>query len=58
MTGAIASLAIGSDSVKTAETGGVNPFTALYFVGLLLFPITFGLNMMSERFVRRVRRHA
>jgi phosphate transport system permease protein len=56
MTGAIASLAIGSDSVKTAETGGVNPFTALYFVGLLLFAITFGLNMMSERFVRRVRR--
>jgi phosphate transport system permease protein len=58
MTGAIASLAIGSDSVKTAETGGVNPFTALYFVGLLLFTITFGLNMMSERFVRRMRRHA
>jgi len=56
MTGAIASLAIGSDSVKTAETGGANPFTALYFVGLLLFMITFGLNMASERFVRRVRR--
>jgi phosphate transport system permease protein len=57
MTGAIASLAIGSDSVKSAESGGVNPFTALYFIGLLLFAITFGLNMMSERFVRRVRRN-
>jgi len=57
MTGAIASLAIGSDSVKTSDSGGVNPFTALYFVGLLLFMITFGLNMASERFVRRVRRN-
>ena len=37
MTGAISSLAIGSDSVKTTGAGGVNPFDALYFVGLLLF---------------------
>jgi phosphate transport system permease protein len=57
MTGAIASLAIGSDSVKSADVNAVNPFTALYFVGLLLFVITFGLNILSERFVRRVRRN-
>lgn len=57
MTGAISSLAIGSDSVKNSSAGEVNPFTALYFVGLLLFVITFGLNMLSERFVRRVRRN-
>jgi ABC-type phosphate transport system permease subunit len=28
----------------------------LFFVGLLLFFITLGLNTISERFVRRVRR--
>ncbi|MEO8477636.1 MAG: phosphate ABC transporter permease subunit PstC [Actinomycetota bacterium] len=56
MTGAIASLAIGSDSVKSSDAGGVDPFAALYFVGLVLFLITFGLNMASERFVRRMRR--
>ena len=54
MTGAIASLAIGSDQVKSAA--GLNPFDALYFVGLLLFVMTLGLNLLSERFVRRVRR--
>jgi phosphate transport system permease protein len=54
MTGAIASLAIGSDQVK--GVAGLNPFDALYFVGLLLFAMTFGLNLVSERFVRRVRR--
>jgi phosphate transport system permease protein len=55
MTGAIASLAIGSDSVKSTGANIVNPFDALYFVGLLLFIITFSLNLVSERFVRRVR---
>lgn len=54
MTGAIASLAIGSDQVKS--TAGLNPFDALYLVGLLLFAMTLGLNLLSERFVRRVRR--
>lgn len=52
MTGAISSLAIGSDQVR----GSGNAFLALYFVGLLLFVITFVLNVASERFVRRVRR--
>jgi phosphate transport system permease protein len=54
MTGAIASLAYGSDQVKTAT--GLNAFDSLYFVGLLLFVLTFGLNMVSERYVRRVRK--
>ena len=57
MTGAISSLAIGSDSVKTTDPNAVNPFDALYFVGLLLFIITFSLNLVSERFVRRVRKN-
>ncbi|HEU4354669.1 MAG TPA: phosphate ABC transporter permease subunit PstC [Actinomycetota bacterium] len=51
MTGAISSLAIGSDQVR----GSGNAFLALYFVGLLLFAITFVLNVASERFVRRIR---
>ena len=54
MTGAIASLAIGSDQVKS--TTGLNAFDALYLVGLLLFAMTLGLNLLSERYVRRVRR--
>jgi phosphate transport system permease protein len=56
MTGAISSLAIGSDSVKSASSGGVNPFDSLFFVGLFLFLMTLILNLISERFVRRVRR--
>ena len=51
MTGAISSLAIGSDQVQ----GSGYAFASLYFVGLLLFVITFLLNVLSERFVRRVR---
>lgn len=51
MTGAISSLAIGSDQVQ----GSSLAFPALYFVGLLLFVITLALNIASERFVRRVR---
>jgi ABC-type phosphate transport system permease subunit len=52
MTGAISSPAIGSDQVR----GSGFAFDSLYFVGLLLFALTFTLNIMSERFVRRVRR--
>jgi phosphate transport system permease protein len=52
MTGAMASLATGSDAVKGA--GGAYP--SLFFVGFLLFVMTFALNLASERFVRRVRR--
>jgi phosphate transport system permease protein len=56
MTGAIASLAIGSDRVKSAASSDLNPFDALYFVGLLLFCLTLAMNVLSERFVRRVRK--
>jgi len=52
MTGAISSLAIGSDQVR----GSSAAFVSLYFVGLLLFAMTFALNMVSERIVRRARR--
>jgi phosphate transport system permease protein len=51
MTGAISSLAIGSDRVR----GSGFAFESLFFVGLMLFVITFLLNVVSERFVRRVR---
>ncbi len=54
MTGAISSLAIGSDQVKSAT--GLNPFDSLFFVGLLLFLMTLILNMVSERYVRKVRK--
>lgn len=52
MTGAISSLAIGSDQVRGSNLA----FPSLYFVGLLLFVLTFALNIVSERFVRRVRK--
>lgn len=52
MTGAISSLAIGSDQVQ----GSGFAFDSLFFVGLLLFAITLLLNVVSERFVRRIRR--
>ena len=52
MTAAITSLATGSDQVRGAGPA----YPSLFFVGLLLFFLTLGLNMISERFVRRVRR--
>lgn len=52
MTAAITSLATGSDQVR----GSGPAYPSLFFVGLLLFLITLGLNLLSERFVRRVRR--
>ncbi|HEV2754917.1 MAG TPA: phosphate ABC transporter permease subunit PstC [Actinomycetota bacterium] len=52
MTAAMASLAIGSDQVQ----GDAAAFQSLFFVGLLLFLMTLALNLLSERFVRRVRR--
>jgi phosphate transport system permease protein len=55
LTAAIASLAIGSDQVKTAGSG-LNAFEVLYLLGLILFGFTLLLNIVSERFVRRVRR--
>ena len=52
MTAAMTALAIGSDRVRGAEL----TFESLFFVGLLLFLITLGLNLASDAFVRRVRR--
>ncbi|MGH2677116.1 MAG: phosphate ABC transporter permease subunit PstC [Actinomycetota bacterium] len=52
MTAAMASLATGSDQVK----GGSAAFPSLFFVGTLLFILTLSLNLLSERFVRRIRR--
>lgn len=51
MTAAMAALAIGSDRVR----GDDYAFQSLFFLGLLLFMVTLTLNMVSERFVRRVR---
>jgi phosphate transport system permease protein len=52
MTAAMTALAIGSDNVRGAEL----TFESLFFVGLLLFLMTLALNLISEAFVRRVRR--
>ena len=51
MTAAMASLASGTDSV----VGEGLTFQSLYFVGLMLFGITLGLNVVAARFVARVR---
>jgi phosphate transport system permease protein len=51
MTGAMTSLAVGSDQVRGAEL----TFPSLFFVGLLLFLITLSLNVVGERFVRKMR---
>jgi phosphate transport system permease protein len=52
MTAAITALATGSDQVR----GSGPAYPSLFFVGLLLFLMTLGLNVLAERFVRRVRR--
>jgi phosphate transport system permease protein len=51
MTGAMTVIAIGSDAV-----GGGVAFHSLFFVGLLLFFMTLALNLVSEAFVRRMRK--
>lgn len=51
MTAAMTALAVGSDQVRGADFA----FQSLFFIGLLLFLITLALNIVSERFVRRVR---
>jgi len=52
MTAAMTAVAIGSDQVRGAEL----TFESLFFVGMLLFTITLALNLVSDAFVRRVRR--
>ena len=53
LTGAMASLAAGSDQV----TGNTAAFQSLFFVGLLLFLMTLGLNILGDTFVRRTRQN-
>jgi phosphate transport system permease protein len=51
LTAAIANLALGSDAIVTGYQ-----YKSLYFVGLLLFAITLGLNVVGDRVVRRFRK--
>jgi phosphate transport system permease protein len=51
MTSAITALATGSDQVR----GSGPAYYSQFFVALILFAFTLGLNVVSERFVRRVR---
>ncbi len=51
MTAAMAAQASGTDSV----VGEALTFQSLFFVGLVLFVVTFALNLVADRFVRRVR---
>ncbi|HJR26840.1 MAG TPA: phosphate ABC transporter permease subunit PstC [Acidimicrobiales bacterium] len=51
MTAAMAAQASGTDAVR----GEALTFQSLFFVGSVLFVITFFLNVVADRFVRRVR---
>lgn len=51
MTAAMASQASGTDSV----VGEALTFQSLFFVGMVLFLVTMVLNLIADRFVRRVR---
>jgi phosphate transport system permease protein len=51
MTAAMASLATGTDQVR----GATLAVPSLYFVGIVLFALTLVLNLIANRFVRRVR---
>lgn len=51
MTAAMASVATGTDQV----VGEGLTFPSLFFVGLVLFVMTFALNLLADRFVRRFR---
>jgi phosphate transport system permease protein len=53
MTAAMAAVSPGSGSDQAA--GSDLAFPSLFFVGSLLFLITLGLNVVADRFVRRVR---
>lgn len=52
MTSAIATLATGSDNV----VGDVAAVDSLFFVGIVLFAFTLGLNILGDRIVRRYRK--
>jgi len=50
MTAAMTAQAIGSD-----QAAGGLAYSSLFFVGFVLFVMTLALNLISERFVRRIR---
>jgi phosphate transport system permease protein len=52
MTAAMTALATGSDQVQGGDTLS---YPSLFFIGAMLFTVTFMLNLISERFVRRFR---
>jgi phosphate transport system permease protein len=51
ITAAMTALASGSDQVR----GDDGAYESLFFLGLLLFVLTFLLNILGEQFVRRTR---
>lgn len=51
ITSAMASVASGTDNV----VGAGNTFQSIFFLGLVLFLLTLSLNVVADRFVRRVR---
>jgi phosphate transport system permease protein len=51
LTAAMAAIASGSDQVR----GDDGAYESLFFLGLVLFVITFGLNIIGDAFVRRTR---
>jgi len=51
ITSAMASVASGTDNV----VGAGNTFQSIFFLGLVLFILTLSLNVVADRFVRRVR---
>jgi phosphate transport system permease protein len=58
VTAAMASLATGTDQVAGGGGSGAGQaFNSLFFLGLLLFGVTFVLNLIGDVFVRRIREH-
>jgi phosphate transport system permease protein len=51
LTAAMAAIASGSDQVR----GDDGAYESLFFLGLVLFALTFGLNIIGDAFVRRTR---
>ena len=56
ITAAMASLVAGTDAVASGRGGGSGQaVNSLYFLGIVLFGFTMVLNLIGDRFVRRVR---
>jgi phosphate transport system permease protein len=56
ITAAMASLVAGTDAVASGRGGGAGQaVNSLYFLGIVLFLFTMILNLIGDRFVRRVR---